>query len=145
MADIEKICADAIEMAAKLNIHLNYQPEDVDTLDRILLPKCSEWLSNGTIDKDGAWNAAVMFGVYLGETMLRNFAAEKGYQWATPDGNFPVLMKNEKNHISRITKVHKRILNGMEDSVRSFYNVAVYIADGRFDEARQFLTPAQEQ
>lgn len=88
---------------------------------------------------------AVMFGIYLGETMLRNLAAAYGYRWSTPDGNFPVLMKDAGNQMSPISKVHKRILNGAEDSIASFYHVAVFIADGRFDRARNTQNPENSE
>lgn len=145
MVDIEKICADAIENAAELGVALSYRPEDIAVLENRIMPIFSEWLRDGTITADrGAWNLAVLFGVYLGETMLRNFAAEYGYHWGTPEGNFPVLMKDEGNQMSPITKVHKRILNGTEDSIKSFYDVAVFIADGRFNQARGKQNPRQE-
>ena len=145
MVDIEKICADAIETAAELGVTLRYQPEDIEVLENLVMPKFSAWLRDGTITEDrGAWNLAVQFGIYLGETMLRNFAAQYGYHWGTPDGNFPVLMKDDRNQMSPITKVHKRILNGTEDSIKSFYDVAVFWADGRLDQARGNLKPHQE-
>ena len=145
MVDIEKICADAIENAAELGVALRYQPEDIAELENRVMPVFSEWLRNGTITENkGAWNLAVQFGIYLGETMLRNYAAKYGYHWGTPDGDLPVLMKDGGNQMSPITKVHKRILNGAEDSIKSFYDVGVLIADGRFDPARRNLKPHQE-
>lgn len=63
-------------------------------------------------------------------------AADPGRHWGTPDGNLPVLMKDDRNKMSPITKVEKRIVNGEEDSIKAFYDVAVYIAEGRFDQAR---------
>lgn len=62
--------------------------------------------------------------------MLRLHLQEKGYTWYLKDG-LPVL-KNDINEMSPISKTHKRILNGPEDSVRSFCDVAFMIADGKF-------------
>ncbi len=38
----------------------------------------------------------------------------------------------DNNEIYPISKTHKRILNGPEDDVRSFCEIAVMIADGTF-------------
>ena len=145
MIDIQKICEEAVKTAAELGVTLNYQPEDIDQTETVIMPKFSAWLRDGTITADrGAWNLAVIFGIYLGETMLRNFAAAHGFQWGTPDGEFPVLIKDNGNQMSPITKVHKRILNGEEDSIASFYRVAAWVADGRFDKARGNSASGQE-
>lgn len=52
MVDIEQICADALETAAKLGVELNFQPEDAEKLETIIMPKCSAWLADGTITED---------------------------------------------------------------------------------------------
>ena len=144
MVDIEKICADAVQTAAELGVTLGYAPEDVEKLDTVILPKCRAWYQDGTITEEkGVWNFAVLFGIYLGEIMLRNYAQGCGYRWGTPDGNLPVLMKDDGNQMSPITKTEKCILNGPEDSVKSFYDIGRLIADGRFDAARGSLKPHQ--
>lgn len=56
---------------------------------------------------------------------------DKGYFWTTGEDDIPVLKKDGKNQMSPITKVYKRLLNGPEDSVKSFYDVALFIADGK--------------
>lgn len=131
MVDIQMICNEAIEAARHFGVEFSYQPEDIEQMDSVILPKCRKWLDDGTLTEQGAWNVAVMFGVYLGETMLRNFAEKFGYHWGTPDGNLPVLMKDKGNRMSPITKTHKCLLNGEEDSVYSFYTVSMLVASGK--------------
>lgn len=145
MVDIDRFCTEAVRTAAELGVTLNYQPEGIAQMEAIIMPKFSAWLKDGTITADrGAWNLAAIFGIYLGETMLRQFAAEKGFRWGTPEGDFPVLMKDDRNQMSPITKVHKRILNGEEDSIESFYRIAIYFAEGRFEKTRGSQTPGEE-
>lgn len=132
MVDIDRFCTEAVRTAAELGVTLNYQPEDIAQMEAIIMPKFS------------AWNLAAIFGIYLGETMLRQFAAEKGFRRGTPEGDFSVLMKDDRNQMSPITKVHKRILNGEEDSIESFYRIAIYFAEGRFEKTRGSQTPGEE-
>ena len=46
----------------------------------------------------------------------------------------PVLKNQAKAQISPVTKAHKRILNGPEDNVKSFCDVAFLLADGKFPD-----------
>lgn len=73
----------------------------------------------------------MIFGVYLGQTLLDTYLTLRGYFWAVGEDSIPALKKDGKNQMSPITKVYKRLLNGPEDSVKSFYDVALYIADGK--------------
>ena len=144
MVDIEKICRDAADTAAELGVTLGYAPEDVEKLEDIILPKCRAWYQDGTITEEkGVWNFAVLFGIYLGEIMLRNYAQDCGYHWGLRDGNLPVLVKNDGTEMSPISKTEKRILNGPEDSVASFYQVGRLFAEGRLDAAKSSLKPHQ--
>lgn len=127
----EEIAECAVAYAQKSNIELDYSRESIEAVDMIL-GQYYEHLAeyDGETGADALWNIAVHFGIYLGETMLRLHLQEKGYTWYLKDG-LPVL-KNDINEMSPISKTHKRILNGPEDSVRSFCDVAFMIADGKF-------------
>lgn len=68
---------------------------------------------------------AVLFGTYIGEMMLRSGLAQKGFVWVEDDG-LPILsIPGSQTTVSPITKAHKRILNGAEDSMKSFVNVVI--------------------
>lgn len=56
---------------------------------------------------------------------------ECGYEW-TVDSNEPCLNKDNNNKMFPIAKVWKRIINGTEDSVKSFYDIGIAITEGRF-------------
>lgn len=128
----EEIAGRAIAYAAQSNIRLDFSKESIEGVERIL-EAYHEHLSgyDGEEGETTLWNIAVHFGVYLGETLLRLGLREKGYEWYISDG-MPILQKDDGNQMSPITKAHKRILNGPEDNVKSFCDVAMLVADGKF-------------
>lgn len=128
----DQIAGRAVAYAAQNNIQLDFSRESVERVDEILEvyhQHLSEY--SGEEGANTLWDLAVHFGVYLGETMLRLRLREQGYEWYISDG-LPVLQKDERNQMSPISKVHKRILNGTEDNVGHFCDVAFLIADGKF-------------
>ena len=80
---------------------------------------------------EAAERIAVSLGIYLGQVMLENKLSEYGYEWLV-DGNEPCLAKNNDYKMFPITKVWKRITNGIEDNIKSFYNIGIAIAEGHF-------------
>lgn len=67
-----------------------------------------------------------IFGSYLGETMLKNGLADNLYNWDMhEDFNHLMLIDENESFINPIDKVYKRLINGMEDSVISFYDVVM--------------------
>ena len=68
---------------------------------------------------------AIIFGSYLGETLLKNGLSEKGFVWGKePSSNIPLLIRNDSAYLTPNDKVYKRLVNGSEDSVISFYRFA---------------------
>lgn len=127
----QEIAERAVAYANQNNIILDYTEQSIEKVEE-LLGNYHENLDNYN-GEDGAstlWNIAVHFGIYLGETLLRIHLAEKGFAWYINEG-MPAL-KKDHNEIYPISKAHKRILNGPEDDVRSFCNIAIMIADGAF-------------
>lgn len=128
----KEIAASAVAFAGKNHITLDYSEESIETLDQIL----NGYYQNlddfeGTKGEDTLWNIAVHFGIYLGETMLQIFLRDKGFDWHISD-DIPILKNDEGLEISPVTKAHKRILNGPEDNVKSFCDVAFSIVNGDF-------------
>lgn len=127
-----EIAERAVAYAAQSDIQLDFSAESFKKVDDIL-GSYHEHLSEYQ-GEDGAntlWNIAVHFGIYLGETLLRLQLEGQGYRWRLEDG-LPILVKDAGNQMSPITKAHKRILNGPEDSVKSFCDIALLIASGKF-------------
>lgn len=129
----KEIAEKAVEYAGRRDIMLDFSKESIEDVDFIL-----GWYHEHLKEYEGEagantlWNLAFHFGIYLGETMLLLQLKEKGYEWHITEG-IPVLRKNDSNtEISPVTKAHKRIQNGFDDSVKSFCDVAFLIADGQF-------------
>ena len=128
----KEIADRAVSYAKGSGIELDFSEESIEKTDSILqsyYEKLEEY--DGESGADTLWNIAVHFGIYLGETILRLRLEAKGYTWYKKDG-IPVLKNDANTEISPITKAHKRILNGPEDSVKSFCDVAFAIANGDF-------------
>lgn len=128
----KEIAERAVAAAAQSNIRLDYSRDSIEKVDQILggyFERLSDY--DGEKGADTLWNIAVHFGIYLGETLLRLQLGKQGYQWCMEKG-MPILKKDDGNQISPITKAHKRILNGPEDNVKSFCDVAFMVADGKF-------------
>ena len=126
--DAKPYCEVAMEFAQKFQKHFSYQEKDVDEMEEILGILHQDY-QNQELSDETLQKIAVFFGVYLGQIMLENGLAKCGYVW---DGEQICLKKDDKNKMYPVSKVYKRIVNGIEDSVKSFYDVAIAIAEGRF-------------
>lgn len=127
----KELAERTVACAQQNNINLNYSEKSIQDVDDILgtyYDHLNEY--DGEKGADTLWNIAVHFGIYIGETLLKLQLQDQGYQWQICDG-LPIL-KNNDTELSPITKAHKRILNGAEDSIKSFCNVALSIANGDF-------------
>jgi len=127
-----EIAERAVAYAKANNIVLDYSEKSIEEVDCILgyyYEQREEY--EGEDGANTLWNIAVHFGVYIGETLLRLQLRDKGYEWCVDDG-LPILKGTDNATGSPITKAHKRILNGPEDSVKSFCDVMLRISNGEF-------------
>ena len=120
-----KNCIAAIEYATDFNKKLDYTANSIADLEEIL-----DWYSKdipvSQPTENQIWSMAITFGSYLGETLLKNGLSEKGYTWGIiPDSNVPLLIRNNGAYLTPNDKVYKRLVNGSEDNVVSFYKVAI--------------------
>ncbi|WP_124100126.1 hypothetical protein [Ruminococcus sp. Marseille-P6503] len=113
----------AVSYAKSFKKHFNYSKKSINDLEEIL-DYYSNDISKSNPTENQIWSMAVIFGSYLGEVMLKNGLAEKGYKWAK-DGssNIPLLADENGSFITPNDKVYKRLVNGKEDSIISFYDV----------------------
>lgn len=140
-----RIAEDAVQYAMQNGITLDYTRESSPDVDTFL----GAW--HDDLDKydgdEGAkilWNAAVLFGTYIGEMLLRSGLAEKGFVWVEDDG-LPILgIPGSQTAVSPITKAHKRILNGPEDSMKSFVDVAFSFVNGEWPKTGVLRVPNVE-
>lgn len=128
----QEIADRAAAHALKSGIILDYSEKSIVEVESILGEYYNHLAEyDGREGADTLWNIAVHYGIYLGETMLRLRLGEKGFAWYMDNG-IPVLKNRTSAQISPITKAHKRMLNGPEDNVKSFFDVAILLADGKF-------------
>ena len=118
-------CAAAIEYAGDFDKVLDYSAGSIADLEEIL-DWYSKDISVSNPTENQIWCMAITFGCYLGETLLKNGLSEKGFAWGVlPDSNVPLLIRNNGAYLTPNDKVYKRLVNGSEDNVVSFYKFAV--------------------
>lgn len=129
---IEAFYKQAVDDAKRFGLTLRFKDEDVDLLEA-LLAKINDFVKTGEAPPTSATNLSLIYGAYLGETMMRNYGEENGFVWAK-EGTEPILYKKEDNsRFYPITKVYKRITRDISENVKSFYDVGRQVAEGTFD------------
>lgn len=121
----QKMGATAIEYALEFDKKLDFSENSIADLEEILDWYAKDLLVSKPTDNQ-IWSMAVIFGSYLGETLLKNGLAQKGFVWGVEESsNVPLLLQENGWQITPNDKVYKRLVNGSEDSVVSFYRFAV--------------------
>lgn len=128
--DYSEICRRAVASAAKAGVSLDYTPESIERLEMLLQGQC-EYAANNAVSDTYTWNTAVIFGVYLGQTLLRCCLAEHGFNWAQDGEGVPYLFKDKDTAVYPVNKVWKRLRNNDGDNVRAFYEISCAIAEGK--------------
>ncbi|MCI8403214.1 MAG: hypothetical protein HFI38_14175 [Lachnospiraceae bacterium] len=141
----KSIAEDAVRYAMQSGIRLDYTGESAQNVDAFL-GACHDSLDKYDGDEGAKtlWNVAVLFGTYTGEMLLRCGLAEKGFTWVEDDG-LPILsIPGSQTAVSPITKAHKRILNGEEDSMKSFVDVVFSAVNGEWPKTGVLRVPDVE-
>ena len=130
-AQIDQICGNAIDDAKRFDMQFeDYSEKNVAELE-MLLGKLNEHIRSNDVPAETVEKIAVIYGVYLGEAMLRNYAGGYGYKWVAKNGE-PVLEKDKGNQMFPVTKVYKRLTGDEGENVYNFYNIGKHVADGSF-------------
>ena len=120
----QKMSATAIEYAQDFDKRLDFSENSIVDLEE-MLDWYSKDISVSKPTEKQIWSMSIIFGSYLGETLLMNCLSNKGFAWGTePSSDVPLLIKDDGSYITPIDKVYKRLVNGNEDSVVSFYRFA---------------------
>ena len=120
----------AVELARNLNVELSFKESDIPVLSAILDETHRKYFEEGLND-DTAWGLAVVYGAYLGETMLRNGMAEKGFRWS--DDGKAMLINDDEVALAPIRKTYKHIAFGTEEHIGPMYKLGMAVARGDFD------------
>lgn len=113
---------------------LDFSDESIGIVDEILDGYHERYLHPERDDafmKSRPNTYAYIFGIYVGEVLLRNHTGD--YSWQELEYGI-VLAKNDKNQVNPIAKANKQIVNGKEsgDDIQSFFNIAIMIMNGQF-------------
>ena len=112
----------AISYAKSFEKEFDYSKNSIKDLEEIL-DYYSNDISMSKPTENQIWSMSVIFGSYLGEVMLKNGLSKKGYNWGKDDNsNIPLLVNSDNSYITPNDKVYKRLVNGKEDNIISFYD-----------------------
>lgn len=119
----------AVEYAKSFSKVFNYSEEDIKHLEEIL-----DYYSNDLKDsalesktmptENQIYSMSLIWGSYLGQLLKKH--VNPALCWVEEDvfGDGEIIhLKDEENRIFPIDKVHKRLMNGNEDNIISFYEV----------------------
>lgn len=116
-------CNTAVEYAKSFQKDFDYSKNSIKDLEEIL-DYYSNDISKSKPTDEEIWCMSVIFGSYLGQTMLKNAFYKKGYYWGTDNSNnVPMLINDNKNSIAPVDKVYKRLINGNKENIVSFYDL----------------------
>lgn len=128
MTDMLDLAARAVETAKEWDYLLDYSGESIASLEELarMFYKTNK---SQHLPKNVLWNVAAIYGAYLGETLLRNGLKDLGFSWVEDEDGDPALGRGE-NRMYPVSKVYKRITEGPEDSLESFYDISMALARG---------------
>ena len=117
----------AVNYAKSFKKIFDYSYKSIGELEEILDFYSNDILKSKPTENQ-IWSMSIIFGSYLGESMLKNGLAQKGYKWGKDNSSpIPLLVDDKGNFITPHDKVYKRLVNGKEDSIVSFYDVVMDI------------------
>ncbi len=142
MTRVERLCQTAIEYARPFGFELDFSDRSIAEVEEILdyysldyhgtaVKRFFRRITGRSVTDRQLWAMASIFGAYIGETLLRNHLHLYGFIWTDENEDLSYmsgewqLMNAEKTTIYPISKAYKRIKNGAEDNILSFYQAAV--------------------
>lgn len=135
---IEHCLAHAVKIGQDYGETMDYSPASIQTVSHILDGYHRRYLQNQGQIREKLDAFASVFGVYIGETLLRNHP-DSGYHWMEKPEFGLVVGKGDGYHIDAIAKAAKQIVNGREegDEVVSFFDIAGKLMDGTLDLSQE--------
>jgi len=117
----------AIEYGKSFGKKLDFSGKSIKAVEEILDYYANDLIKAQNTDEpvteNQIWSMALWWGVYLGETLRRNhLQSSKWINDPSMDKFFPILESSSGTFIYPVNKVYKRLVNGKEDNVVSFYD-----------------------
>lgn len=127
----------AIQIAASMGHTLDFSSESVQRIEDILDNYANDYASQPDMIKPldrEVWSIAAIWGTYVGEVMRIELG--ELCNWEAVEGGY--LLDAQGAKASPISKSFKRIVNGSEDNIVSFYEIIG-------EKMREHLSQIQEQ
>lgn len=113
----DKFAQQAVEMAEKRGMRLDFSNESVVTVEKIL-ELLHKQHQEKPMDEQFARQLASLFGSYVGNTLIKNLG--KGKWGIDPKTNEPSVII-DGTYMFFPAKAYKRIMNGPEDNIIQMY------------------------
>jgi hypothetical protein len=126
----------AVEYAKSFDKVFNYSEDNIKDLEEILdyysndlkgsfLKNVFRKINKTMPTENQIYSMSLIWGSYLGQVLKKHINTELSWveENVFGDGEIIHLKKDEENRIFPIDKVYKRLINGKEDSIISFYEV----------------------
>ena len=131
MKEMAELAEKAVEAAKFWNIDLDYSAESLESVDRLAQ---MIFLSHRNMPppEEILLSVSNLYGAYLGEVLLRSGLKDLDFAWAG-NGEGEIGIGREDMWMAPVTKVYKRITQGPEHSLMSFFEVMFGLAIGAVD------------
>ena len=115
--------AQAVEKAREFNTQLDYSEDSLMEVEMILAQLARQAAPSEAASDDTVGETCKMWGSYLGEVVRRRFGGEWSVE-TYPGKQFATLtLSIAGNKLFPTMKVHRRLTQGEDDNVWSFYKM----------------------
>lgn len=129
-----EVCRQAVKIAKDQGVVFDYSPESITELDKLFLGQANRY-RRGETTALYIWNLSVIFGVYLGQSMLYNGLAEKGFRWVTDDEDIPLLSDGGDNYVSPLRHLYMYARGQQNVNARTLFESVIGILYGEYIDA----------
>ncbi len=131
MKEMVELAARAVESAKFWKLDLDYSAESLEKADALMQMIYREHL-NQPLPEDILLGVANLYGAYLGEVLLRCGLKDLDFTW-TEGEEGEIGIGKEDFWAAPVTKVYKRITQGPEHDLMSFFEIIFGLAIGAVD------------
>ncbi len=124
-----EICQKAVKIAKDQGVTFDFSPESITELDKLFMGQVKRYRSGKTTEVY-LWNLSVIFGVYLGQTMLFNGLGEKGYKWVVDKEKIPLLSDGGENYVSPLRHLFMYAKGQQDINARTLFESVLDLAFG---------------
>lgn len=128
----------AVRYGQSFNVELDYSKESLVAVEKILY-YYSQDMQNCDVEEQPTenqlWSMATIWGAYIGEVIRREVGPD--FIWTDKEefGNKTPHVQSTRTDVGTfpIDKVYKRLVNGAEDNIVTYFNVGMEYLTGKSD------------